>query len=383
MNKLRAPQNLLYILLIQVLLLTSLSVLGKEDQKRKKPFKSFELTSRYASWGISPFNRKSSINLKEAWETLPTPKEKIVVAVIDTGIDPNHPFLKDNLYLLDRKVTNNSYGLDFSKNNKSKFKPFDSHGHGTHVAGIIKSVDPTVKLIALKYYNPDATGKDNLNSTIEALRYAVDQNVDIINYSGGGPEPALEELRILKEAEKKGILIVAAAGNEESDIDQKKSAYYPASYGLSNIITVSAYDKNLNVLGVSNYGKYSVDVFAPGHRIKSAYPNGRSGILTGTSQATAFVTGVASLIKSQYPSLKGQVIKKIISASAKEEVTFFNKCKSNGRLDAVKALKLAKSYNTVRTPMKRGIANKKKKALGKIRYRIQNPGLRYKKASNQ
>ena len=261
-NQLNA-MTFLFKCLIITWLFTSLSLHAKPTSSSNSPFDLLDLNSTYASWGISPANKKSSINLQEAWQILNPSKRKIVVAVIDTGIDPNHSFLSGSLYLKDRKITSSEYGIDFSKDSKNKYTPFDYHGHGTHVAGIIRSVDPSVHLLILKYYNPEATGKDNLNSTIEALKYAVDNNVDIINYSGGGPEPALEELRILKEAEKKGILIVAAAGNEESNIDQKKSAYYPASYGLSNIITVSAYDMQLSMLSVSNYGKYSVDIFAP------------------------------------------------------------------------------------------------------------------------
>lgn len=300
-----------------------------------------ELHSPFASWGIDPTNKTSSINLKDAWNDFVSNRD-IIVAVIDTGIDPEHPFLKDNLYVPNKKSSVQNYGIDFSKNRAQEFQPYDTHGHGTHVAGIVKSVYPNVKILPLKYYNPNASGQDNLNSTIEALRYAVESNVDIINYSGGGPEPALEELRILKLAEKKGILVVAAAGNEESDIDNKTNAYYPASYGLSNIITVTAHDQNLKTLNSSNYGAKSVDISAPGHRIKSALPNGRSGFLTGTSQATAFVSGVAALLKAQFPDLTTDHIKELIVRSAKKEVTMINKCVAGGRLDAHKAQLLAK-----------------------------------------
>lgn len=307
-------------------------------------FSPTDLISPFASWGIDPSNKTSSINLQDAWTNFVSNRD-IVVAVIDTGIDPEHPFLKENLYIPNQKTTVQNYGLDFSKNRTQQFQPFDTHGHGTHVAGIVKSVYPNVKILPLKYYNPNASGQDNLNSTIEALRFAVESNVDIINYSGGGPEPALEELRILKLAEKKGILVVAAAGNEESDIDNKTNAYYPASYGLSNIITVTAHDQNLKTLNSSNYGAKSVDISAPGHRIKSALPNGRSGFLTGTSQATAFVSGVAALLKAQYPDLTTDHIKELIVRSAKKEVTLINKCVAGGRLDAHKAQTLAKQVH--------------------------------------
>tara|TARA_R110002072_G_scaffold534_6_gene3857 strand:- start:35241 stop:36419 length:1179 start_codon:yes stop_codon:yes gene_type:complete len=352
-------------------LLQKVSKPTKEIKKAKgdiSPFSTGILKSRFASWGVDPDNKKSSINILPLWKKFKS-KKQIVVAVVDTGIDPQHPFLNTNLYVKEGKESKSNYGIDFSAKRSNKFKPMDQHGHGTHVSGIIKSVYPDAKILTLKYYNPQASGQENLNSTIEALRYAVEQNVDVINYSGGGPEPALEELRILKKAEKKGILVIAAAGNEESNIDIKSNAYYPASYGLKNIISVTAHDQNLRLLSSSNYGKRTVDISAPGHRIRSALPNSRSGYLTGTSQATAFVTGVAALIKSHFPELDTKEIKEIIKESAKKEVPLLTKCSSGGRLDAGKAFELADKYVKAKT-LNRSLANKNKK--GKVIYRLQN-----------
>lgn len=301
------------------------------------------LKSTYASWGIDPDNKTSSINLIEAWRNFKKKKD-IVVAVIDTGIDPEHPFLKKNIHVLQGHESSLNYGIDFSKGRSAMNKPNDDHGHGTHVAGIVKSVFPKVKILTLKYYNRNANGQDNLNSTISALDYAVKMGVDIINYSGGGPEPDRRELEILKKAEEKGILVVAAAGNEESNIDNKDNAYYPASYGLKNIITVTAHNQSKQVLSSSNYGKRTVDISAPGYRIKSSLPHSRSGYLTGTSQATAFVSGVAALIKSHYPQLTAGDLKMIIKKSAKQEITLSTKCASGGRLDASKAHTLAAEF---------------------------------------
>jgi subtilisin family serine protease len=319
-----------------------------------------QLKSKFASWGIDP-NNKASINLLKAWKKFKKKKD-IVVAVVDTGIDPKHPFLKNNMYVKGKSASMKNYGVDFSKNKKSKYQPIDQHGHGTHVTGIVKSIYPEVKILTLKYYNPHASGQDNLNSTIAALRYAVKQNVDVINYSGGGPEPALEELRVLKEAEKKGILVIAAAGNEESNIDVKNNAYYPASYGLNNIITVTAHDQSLRILSSSNYGKKAVDIFAPGYRIKSALPQSRAGYLTGTSQATAFVSGVAALLMSQYPKLNPNEIKEIILASARKEITMKKKCSTGGRLDATRAQELSRRYLKAKS-LRRTLANFSKKKV--------------------
>lgn len=328
-----------------------------------------QLQSSFSSWGIHPYN-SASINLLNAWKTFKKKKD-VVVAVVDTGIDPQHPFLRENLFVKNGSVSDSNFGMDFSKNKANTTAPTDNHGHGTHVSGIIKSIFPEVKILALKYYNPQASGLDNLNSTIEALRYAVDNNVDIINYSGGGPEASSEELKILKEAERKGILVIAAAGNEESNIDDAKKAYFPASYGLTNIVSVTAHDEDLKILSSSNYGAKSVDIFAPGYRIKSTLQNGRAGYLTGTSQATAFVTGVAALIKSQNPELSTDKIKEIIRQSARKEPSMVGKCITGGRLDAYAALTLASQSGSSRQ-LANETANVEPKKSGKIIYRLAN-----------
>jgi len=321
------------------------------------------LISRYVSWGIDPDKHLASIGLKESWINFKKNKD-IVVAVVDTGIQGDHAFLKDNIYVVGGKSALTNYGVDFS-GAKPTNTPVDQHGHGTHVAGIVKSVFPDVKILALKYYNPKASGQANLDATIKAIQYAVDNNVDVINYSGGGPEASVEELRVLKAAEKKGILVIAAAGNERSNIDDKRHAYYPASYGLSNIITVGAHDDSLNIIPSSNWGKNSVDIAAPGHRIRSAIPQNGAGYMTGTSQATAFVTGVAAMIKAKHPGMKFDQIKNIILSSSLKVKNFEGKILGAGKLNAARALELADAANeklktpaTTVSPTVRSVANK-------------------------
>ena len=314
------------------------------------------LLSRYASWGIDPDKHLASINVKDSWLKFKKNKD-VIVAVIDTGIQADHAFLVNNIYVPTGKKSDTNYGVDFS-GEKVTNAPVDQHGHGTHVAGIVKSIFPEVKILALKYYNPKASGQANLDATIKALKFAVDHNVDVINYSGGGPEASVDELRVLKEAEKKGILVIAAAGNERSNIDDKRHAYYPASYGLSNIITVGAHDDGLNIIPSSNYGKNSVDIAAPGHRIRSAMPGNGAAYMTGTSQATAFVTGVASLIKAKYPGMKYDQIKNIILSSSLKVKNFEGKILGAGKLDAARAIELADTVNLKLHPAsERKVAN--------------------------
>jgi subtilisin family serine protease len=316
----------------------------------------YKVDYKFSSWGILPSFKDVAINVVDAWKTFEKKKE-VVVAVVDTGIDYGHPFLKKNLYLPgDKKINAKNFGMDFSKGTKNKFGPRDTHGHGTHISGIIRSIYPDVKILSLKYYNPRVKNKDNLDATVKALEYAIDQNVDIINYSSGGAGASIEELRVLKKAEKKGILVVAAAGNEASNIDVKENFYFPASYRLKNMITVINHDKKGKVNVSSNWGAKSADLSAPGSKIKSAFPKATSGYLTGTSQSTAFVSGVAALLMSQYPDLKVNQIKEAILKGARKLKTLTKKCRTGAMLDARGAQQIAAKLSRTST---RKIAQKK------------------------
>ena len=106
------------------------------------------LISRYASWGIDPDKHLASINLRDSWLKFKKNKE-IVVAVIDTGIQGDHQFLINNIHVVGGKKSDSNYGVDFS-GEKVTNAPNDQHGHGTHVAGIVKYIYPDVKILALK-----------------------------------------------------------------------------------------------------------------------------------------------------------------------------------------------------------------------------------------
>lgn len=256
---------------------------------------------------------------------------QIVVAVIDTGVDYTHPELRNNIWTNSGEVgawnpkdSNSSQcrdkscnGLDDDGNGfvddvagwdfvNNQALPYDSHGHGTHIAGIIAAqssngigatgVCPNVSIMALKYYDSGSNGVNNLQNTVRAIQYAVRMGAHIINYSGGGAEPASAERLAVEEANRKGVLFVAAAGNDGHN--NAISPYYPASYPVDNIIGVASVNQKNQLLSSSNYGT-TVHVAAPGLGILSTVPGARFATMSGTSQATAFVSGAAALLASQ------------------------------------------------------------------------------------
>ena len=271
---------------------------------------------------------------------------EILVAVIDTGISYNHPYLKENIYVPEGDIGPKNFGMDFSKAPPGR-SPHDHNGHGTHVAGIIKSISPSVKIYPIKYQHFElSSDKEVFQTSLKALEHAIRQNVHIINYSANGIKFSSKELALLKEAEKKGILFVAAAGNQATDIDYGHhfNRFYPANYTLDNMITVMAHDPVFWPMEDSNWGKKSVDLAAPGSHIYSALPYGKYGTLSGTSMSTAFVSGVASLILAHSPELSPNEVKYILKKSVAKIPKLRHDCASGGCLDPIQALEMTNRY---------------------------------------
>ncbi|NUN05874.1 MAG: S8 family serine peptidase [Bdellovibrio sp.] len=271
----------------------------------------------------------------------------IVVAIIDTGMDVNHPLLKRHLWAnphetsIEKDNDGNGYagdlhGWNFASNNHDLS---DNHGHGTHVAGIIlqKAKSARVKFMILKYYDPDRSGDENLLNTVKAIRYATKMKADIINYSGGGDTRSPLEEAAIRDAQKKGILFVAAAGNEGRNTD--RIGFYPAGYRLSNIISVAAMDARKRLLATSNYGSQSVDIVAPGNHILSSLPGGRYGYMTGTSQATAWVTGlVASVLTNSAKAWTPEEVKSVLEKNAIKDSLLSDKIRTQARISNLQAM---------------------------------------------
>ncbi len=339
------------------------SATDQTDKVIDEPSALFNDPAIKQAWGL----KKS--DAARAWSVTQGSKDTIV-AVIDTGIDELHEDLKTNLWTNPGESGKDANGKDKASNGidddgngfiddvhgwnfvSNNNKLDDNHGHGTHIAGIIgaeagnkkgiSGISPKVSLMVLKYFDPKVPNTDNLKNTIASIKYAVKMGAHIINYSGGGTDYSQDEHDAVAEAEKKGILFVAAAGNERSNSDQYH--YYPADYNLKNIISVTAIDPTTEVLASSNFGVNTVDIAAPGQNILSCLPHNSYGLMTGTSQATAFVTGAAVLVmshKDQY--YKAAEIKKYILATGDTATSLVTKTRTSRQLNLYKSLTILDS----------------------------------------
>ena len=223
------------------------------------------------------------INAFQLWQMAPV-TEAVVVAILDTGIDPDHQDL-NGLIMAEANFTDSS-------------SPADSYGHGTHVAGIIAAninngvgiagVAPESRLLNVKV--ADDKGRCSASVVAQAVIWAVDNGASVINISLELREPSSELENAVNYAWNKGAVIVAAAGNDASQIP-----VYPAYY--KNSIAVAATKQDDNLAPLSNHGDW-VDVAAPGVNIYSILPGNSYGYETGTSFAAGYVSGLAALLFS-------------------------------------------------------------------------------------
>ncbi|PHJ25079.1 subtilisin sub7 [Cystoisospora suis] len=276
-----------------------------------------------------------------------------VVAVIDTGITYDHPALAKNVWINKNEIPGNGidddkngfiddvYGFNFRDN---KGDPYDDHGHGTHVAGIIgavltdsnslvKGVCGRTSIAGLKFMG--ANGNGSTSDAIKALNYAVQMKIPLSCNSWGGPSWSEALIAALEAADAVGHLFVAAAGNQGRNTDE--IPHYPASYKVPNVISVAATTSNDELAPFSNRGPLTVDLAAPGVKILSTFPPNRFKELSGTSMATPVVAGVAALLMS-FPYQEIAQIKRAIVNGVDKPPAVEGLVKSSGRVNARKAV---------------------------------------------
>ena len=268
-----------------------------------------------AQWALT------NINAEKAWE-ITKGSRNVVVGIVDTGIDGKHPDLAANLWV-NPNPNQNGYVDDLHGYNFSGMvggTPTDEHGHGTHVAGIVGAkgnngigVSGINWDVSLAWMGTHAGGNSiSLSAAIEAIYYANNHNIHVLNNSYGGDE--YSEIFRQAIADYNG-LFVAAAGNDYGDNDIRPQ--YPASYNLPNVISVASTDSSDFKSDFSNYGAKSVKIAAPGSGILSTYPGDAYREMSGTSMATPYVTGVAALIKAVDSGFTPAEIREMLIMSAR------------------------------------------------------------------
>jgi len=225
------------------------------------------------------------VQAPDAWDVT-TSNGNIKIAIIDTGVQLNHPELAIKLWP----------GYNFVEGN---LNPNDGNGHGTHVAGIagaltenslgIAGIAPSASIIPVRAL--DNSGNGTLSNIANAITYSTNAGAKVINLSLGSSQGSITLENAINYAWNQGVVIVAAAGNEASN-----TLTYPAAY--QNVIAVASTDINDQKSDFSNYGTW-VEVSAPGSTILSTYTGSYYAYLSGTSMACPHVAGLAALLAAQ------------------------------------------------------------------------------------
>jgi len=316
-----------------------------------------------SQWGLSNVGQYAGlvgadIGATRAWDVT-TGSRSVVVAVLDSGLDIAHPDLAANVWtnpgeVVDGKDNDGSgyaddlHGWNFIDNTADVR---DGYGHGTHVAGIIGAVGGNgigvagvnwqVSLMPLKVQ--DSRGVGTTSAVIAALHYVTkmrrDHGINIVAANASWGAAAGSSI-VVQEAIRAqgdvGITFVAAAGNSGSDNDLVPR--FPAGYDLPNVISVAALTSNNTLAEISNYGRTSVDLAAPGAVIQSTFPGGTYGILSGTSMAAPHVSGVVALLAAAKPGIGVADVRAAILGSTTPVASLFGKTVTGGRLNAAGAL---------------------------------------------
>lgn len=339
---------------------------------------------RYSEqWGLHNTQQAGGINdadidAPEAWDAH-VGNSKVIVAVIDTGVDMAHEDLANNIWQNPGEIPANGidddgngyiddvYGYDFINRDSD---PYDDHGHGTHVAGTIAAVGDNAlgvvgvswksRIMALKFLGSGGSG--TIADAITAVNYAVAKGAKVINASWGGGGYSQGLYDAIAAANNAGVLFVAAAGNSGANTDITPA--YPASYNLANIISVAATDSNDSRASFSNFGATSVDLGAPGVNILSTVPKISCALcsptgysaLSGTSMAAPHVTGVVALLQAKFPLMTMSNIKSRILTSVDSRASLTGNTVAGGRLNAMKTLSPA-GYLVVADAWTKNITN--------------------------
>jgi subtilisin family serine protease len=285
----------------------------------------------------------------EAWQKT-IGSSSVVVANIDSGIDYNHPDLALNLWRNPNPSPQNDIvGYDFVNDDGL---PWDDNGHGTKTAGVmgavgfngvgIVGISPRVSIMSLKFLNSSNSGRTS--DALRAMDYAAKNGARVISgswgsYGRGQSTPAIElAIRKLQDA---NILYVAPAGNKPIDNDVSSEQVIPASLDLENIVSVTSTDINDEKPSTAAWGRTTVDLGAPGARVRSTIVGGGYDETSGTSNAVPVVSGTLALMLAVNPRLNWRQQKAIILSSTDRAPYLIGRTVTEGRINVDRAVTLA------------------------------------------
>lgn len=289
---------------------------------------------------------------------------KIVVAVIDTGLDRSHQVFKSvdaggsgALWVNQAEAVGrpevdddqNGFVDDVNGwnfiNNNGNFA--DDDDHGTHVAGIVVGTGQNIfarplqesKIVVMPLKFLGEGGAGTTSNAIRAIYYAVNNGARIINNSWGGPSYSRALHDAIIYAYDHHVLVVSAAGNYASNNDS--SPIYPANYDVPSNISVASVSRFDDLSGFSNYGVSTVNIGAPGEYIESTVVGNTTRQMSGTSMAAPFVAGVAARALREASSLSGYQLKALLMDSADASSYLQNRVSTGARINALRAIQTA------------------------------------------
>jgi subtilisin family serine protease len=308
----------------------------------------------------------ANIGVQSVWSSASTGGSKPIVAVVDTGLETDHDVFVNShaVWTNPGEIAGNGidddgngyvddvHGWNFVDNSATMY---DDDGHGTHVSGIILSIDQNIyttplqeakiQIMPLKFLNGQGVG--TTSDAIRAIYYAANNGAAVINNSWGGSEYSAALHEAVAYSYSKGALFVAAAGNAATNNDS--APMYPASYDVPNVMSIAATTDYDYLASFSNFGAGTVHIGSPGVYILSTVPHNTFGTSSGTSMAAPFVSGTAAQMKVNSPNMLGYQLKSILTTQFTPVAQLNGKVMTSGRLDSSSAVSYAKTAAVMTT----------------------------------
>lgn len=341
-----------------------------EVDSNERPMSYEDVVASGASTDPQVYAQSSAdTGVETAWQeslSLSSYNQKVIVAVIDTGLDKYHDvFLPrasggTGALWVNNAEYNGLPGVDDDQNgfvddingwnfisNTNNF--YDDDNHGTHVAGIVVGTAQNIfarplqesKILVMPLKFLGGSGSGSTSNAIRAIYYAVNNGARVINNSWGGPSYSRALHDAITYAYDNKVLVVSAAGNYSSNNDA--TPIYPSSYDVPSNLSVASTSSYDDLSSFSNYGVNSVHLGSPGEFIESTIPGNKTLKMSGTSMAAPFVAGMAALAYREAPYLSGYQMRNLVIGTSTRLNRLYGRVSSSARIDSAALIATAKT----------------------------------------